>query len=81
MSRVLRKTYTSAFYVNRDPEFEKLCNVLRNSNLQEVADRSGVHVTTLYNWIECRTYGPRITTLVKVAKAVGFRFKLTRKRN
>ena len=56
--------------------FVELKDVLHGYNLESVADCAGVHLTTLYHWLEGRTHAPRISTLVKVADAVGYRIEL-----
>lgn len=62
----------------RYAEFEKLCNVLRNKDLQKVADDANVSVSTLYHWVDGKTQNPHINTLAKVAYALGYKFKLVK---
>lgn len=61
-------------------EFEKLCNVLRNKDLELIALRASVHVTTLYKWLDGTTFNPHINTVYKVARAVGYSFKMVKGR-
>lgn len=62
----------------RHDEFERLCNVVRRHDLRTLAKSAGVAQSTLWYWVEGVTQAPRLTTLAKVAKAVGFRIKLVK---
>lgn len=69
---------SQAFSYGRDPEFEKLCMVLRSTDLRRVAKEAPCSVSTLWYWTEGVTQAPRLSTLAKVAKVVGFKFKLVK---
>ena len=43
-----------------------------------LANEAGVCKATLYNWCDGRTKHPRFTTLVKVAKVLGFELVLVK---
>jgi len=58
--------------------FEELKDILKNYNLETVADVAGVHFTTLYNWLSGKTKNPHLRTFIKVAKAMGFEVMLRR---
>lgn len=64
----------------RNSEFEKLCTVIRSQDINRVAKRAKVAPATLYFWLDGTTTGPRLTTLVKVARAVGYDIKLQKVR-
>ncbi len=79
MSRALKQTNVSQATFGREPEFERLCNVVRRHDLPTLAKRAGVAPSTLYYWTEGVTQAPRLSTLCKVARAVGMRWKLVKK--
>ena len=56
--------------------FEELKDHLRTYHIESVADAADVHYSTLYHWIEDVTVAPRISTMVKVANAIGFDIRL-----
>ena len=56
--------------------FGELKEALNDYDIKSVADASGVHVMTLYHWLDGRTKGPRFTTMEKVAKVVGYKIVL-----
>lgn len=43
-----------------------------------IAEEAGVHWTTLYSWCSYKTFAPRIDTLSKVARAMGYDIVLKR---
>lgn len=45
---------------------------------QYIADEAEVHWTTLYNWCAGKTTKPRIDTLSRVARAMGYEIVLKR---
>lgn len=64
---------------SREPEFERLCNVLRSSwDIHSVAAQADVAPATIYFWLDGTTKTPRIDTLSRVARVIGYRFKLVR---
>ena len=52
----------------------------QNWRVQDIADKAGVHQTTLNNWMTGKTVAPRLDTLTKVGDTVGYEITLRRKR-
>lgn len=52
----------------------------RKGEFKEISEKAGVHISTLYNWTELKTFAPRIDTLCKVSGALGFEIVLELKR-
>ena len=46
---------------------------------RDIAEQAGVHWTTLYYWIAGRTQKPRLDTVCRVARALGFDLSLVRR--
>ena len=62
--------------LNPNDAFGELKEALNDYDIESVASAADVHVTTLYHWLDGRTTGPRITTMQKVAKAIGYKIVL-----
>lgn len=56
--------------------FEDIKGMLNAYNLCSVAFSAGVAVSTVYNWHNGKTKAPRISTFIKVARALGYEVKL-----
>lgn len=63
---------------NREKIFLDILGQLwdRKGEFKDIAEKAGVHISTLYNWAELKTFAPRIDTLCKVAGALGFEIVL-----
>ena len=48
-----------------------------DQGLKDIAYEADVHWTTLYNWKSYKVTHPRIDTLVRVARALGYDVQLT----
>ena len=55
----------------RDQLFELVIQTLEEYELQSVADFSGVHISTLYNWVNRKIVNPHSATLFNVAEVIG----------
>lgn len=51
---------------------------LSDKQRKDIAHEANVHWTTLYSWIAVRTFTPRIDTLSRVARALGYDIVLKR---
>jgi predicted transcriptional regulator len=60
----------------RDEIFLKVLYELGKWDIQTLAREAKVSQATLYNWLDGKTMGPRIVTLVKVCKVMGFEIVL-----
>ena len=60
--------------------FTEVIEELHKFDVMDVAERAGVHFTTLYNWMRYETMWPSTRTLFAVAGALGFELKWVRKR-
>jgi DNA-binding phage protein len=58
--------------------FEDLKKRLLMYDLDTVARTSKVNKQTLNNWLNGTTKGPRLTTLIKVSKALGYKLVFQR---
>lgn len=52
--------------------FIAICNDLQGLCLEEIAEQSECHSTTLRNWRDGKTEAPRINTLARVAPVLGY---------
>ena len=73
MAKVARKVNPSDLRA-----FQELKAELNKWNVEYVAQSAPVGVSTIYNWLEGRTMYPRLDTLTKVARVVGFEIQLVR---
>lgn len=55
----------------RDQLFALVIETLDEYELQSVADFSGVHISTLYNWVNHKIVNPHSATLFNVAEVIG----------
>jgi DNA-binding phage protein len=58
--------------------FEEVKDILKDYSIQSVADVSGVRTSTMYFWLDGTTRCPRLDTIVKVAKAMGYELQLAK---
>lgn len=63
---------------NEQGVFDQLKAIIWEYNFDYLAAASGVCRATLYNWCDGRTKLPRLDTLVKVAKVVGYKIILVK---
>jgi len=59
--------------------FDQLKEVVWGYDFTWLANEANVCKATLYNWCEGKTKHPRFTTLVRVAKAVGYKLVLVKR--
>jgi DNA-binding phage protein len=52
--------------------------MLSDHERKEIADSAGVHWTTLYAWMSVKTRKPRLDTVCRVARALGYEVILKR---
>ena len=58
--------------LNSVKAFDQLKELVWEYNIEYLAGAAGVCQATLYNWCDGTTQHPRLTTVVKVAKAMGY---------
>lgn len=58
--------------------FEELKKILRQYNIVEVAEESGLHFTTLYGWLDDTTFQPRLSSMLAVLPVLGYELVLQR---
>jgi len=58
--------------------FEDIKAELRGYNVDWVSDHAGVSKAAIYFWLDGTTRQPRLSTIVKVAKALGYRVVLAK---
>ena len=69
-------------YVEREAIVDQIVDIIDGLNDQgkkDLADEAEVHWTTMYNWISGKVRKPRIDTLAKVARALGYDIALRAK--
>src|SRR3954463_1780719 len=66
--------YKSYSFKNKDPAIDDLRGLIDGhdkKHYQQVHERSGVSISTLYNWFHGPTLRPQFATIKAVARAVG----------
>ncbi len=58
--------------------FEQIKDELKSYNIGWVSEAAGVVPSTLYFWLDGQTRYPRLSTIVKVAKTLGYRLELAK---
>jgi transcriptional regulator with XRE-family HTH domain len=58
--------------VGVDDVFTEIKRELMQYDIESVSNVSGVHISTIYHWLEGRTKHPRIDTLTAVAESIGY---------
>ncbi len=58
--------------------FEDLKAILNGYNPAWIEQESGVTDQTIYNWLQNKTRKPRLDTITKVAKVVGYKLTLVK---
>lgn len=84
MSRMKRKKLTLTTEREREALFMDVIGHLNRYNDMEkknIAEEAEVHWTTIYNWCAFKTVAPRIDTLARVARAMGYDIVLKRARS
>ena len=71
------KTYN---FVDKDPVIDELRSVLRKkeTTIQQLAYDSGVSKNTLSNWFHGETKRPQHATVLAVARAMGYDYRLVK---
>lgn len=64
--------------LNSVKAFDRLKEMVWEYNIEYLANAANVCQATLYNWCDGTTQHPRLTTVVKVAKAMGYEVTFTR---
>lgn len=64
--------------LNREQVFEDLCRAIRadGRSIATIAELANVHYGTIYKWLDRITMSPKLTTMVQVAKAMGYKLAL-----
>lgn len=60
--------------------FEQLKDILAGYCVADVAEKAAVCPATIYFWLDGTTQKPRMDTVIKVARAVGWEISLKRRR-
>jgi len=60
--------------------FEQLCNIINSYNVNWLSEESGVSSQAIYFWLSGKTRKPRLDTIFKVARAVGWNLTLIKER-
>ena len=58
--------------------FEQVKDELSGYNILWVAEHADVAPCTLYNWLSGKTQKPRLDTVIRTAKVIGFDVRLIR---
>ena len=58
--------------------YEDIKSELKGYNIESVAENSGVAPATIYFWLNGTTKKPRLDTVVRVAKAIGYELQLVK---
>lgn len=68
----LLKSYS---FKDKDPVIDKMRGPIKNSDLSyaQISAKSGVAVSTLYNWFEGKTKRPQYATVIAVMRVLGYR--------
>lgn len=69
-----------AAWIGRLKLVNDICDRLEGQDLTHIADRAKVSPSTLYMWMNGDVHAPRIDTLTRVARILGFRIDLIRER-
>jgi len=62
----------------REKIFMEILSLLwsEEKDFKTLSQKAGVSISTLYNWAELKVFAPRIDTLSKVARALGYEIVL-----
>jgi len=73
--------YKSYNFRNQDPVVDKLRTIKSDTKFtdEEIHERSGVSVGTLYRWWNRQTRRPQHATIMAVARAMGYDYELVKK--
>jgi len=73
----LYKTYA---FKNKDPLIDKLRTIVQDEKVsyQEIRNRSGVTVSTLYAWFHGATKRPQHATAMAVIRALGYDMRIVK---
>lgn len=69
------KLYKSYNFVNKDPVIDRVRSIVNKEDLSysEISVKSGVAVSTLYNWFEGNTKRPQYATIMAVVRSLGYK--------
>lgn len=67
--------YKSYNFRKKDPAIDELATCMKDSGMtyQNISDKSGVSVRTLFNWFEGKTRRPQSATLEAAGRAMGYK--------
>ena len=73
-------TYTSYNFIDKDPVIDKLRTLIQRDGwtYQQIHEKSGVTVQTMYNWFSGPTKRPQYATVMAVVRALGYRLVITK---
>jgi DNA-binding phage protein len=74
------KLYKSYNFVDKDPVIDQMRGIVKGYKHSEVADKSGVSESTIYNWFEGKTKRPQYATVMAVVRAMGYKQVWTKRR-
>lgn len=71
------KTYS---FKDKDPVVDELRTIVQDSKASytKIHEMSGVSTTTLYNWFDGPTKRPQYATVMAVARALGYDYRLVK---
>lgn len=74
------KLYKSYSFTDKDPIIDKIRTMIRDEKIEhgDLADQSGVSVTTLWNWFYGNTKRPQFATVAAVVRSMGYELEITR---
>jgi len=74
------KFYKSYNFRTKDPVIDQVRTIIQDEGVtyQQVHEKSGVTVTTLHNWFHGETRKPQFATIMAVARALGYDFRLVK---
>lgn len=75
MSQAIKKVIPEESHI---AIFEELKEIMLAYNVNDLANVSGIGVSTIYFWLDGTTRKPRLDTICKVAHALGYELRLTK---
>jgi DNA-binding phage protein len=72
--------YLSYNFIDKDPIIDKLRTLIQRDGwtYQQVSEKSGVTVQTMYNWFTGPTRKPQYATVMAVVRALGYRMAIVK---
>lgn len=65
------RLYKSYNFVDKDPVIDRVRSIVAGKTYKEIAEKSGVSITTLHNWFDGQTKRPQFATVAAVVRAMG----------